>query len=127
MGIIVFNTFGPMHVTHKSHVSLFPTILALRDTWVYICFLNCCNVTSNIEASVDDAFSLGTTFRVPDIDTDDSHVRFGRCFDNMRLGCENSIIENMSGLNDPLNNVCYYKKVNIFDIIRYTQNLEIRF
>jgi len=127
MGIIVFDIFGPMYVTHKSYVSLFPTILVLRDIWVHVCSSNCYNITSNIETSVDDTFSLRTTFRVSDIDPNHSHVRFGRYFDNIRLECENSVIENMSGLNDPLNNICCYREVNIFDIIRYTQNLEIIF
>jgi len=84
-------------------------------------------MTSNIKASVDDTFSLITTFRVLDINPDHIHVRFRRCFNDIRLGCENSAIENMSGLNDPLNNVCYYEEVSIFNIIRYIQNLEIIF
>ena len=127
MEIIVFDIFRPMYVTHKSHVFPFPTILVLRDIWVYICFSNCCNMTSNIKASVGDTFSLITTFRVLDINPDHIHVRFRRCFNDIRLGCENSAIENMSGLNDPLNNVCYYEEVSIFNIIRYIQNLEIIF
>ena len=39
-------------------------------------------MASNIEASVDDILSFGTTLRIPNVNLDNSYVRFRKDFDN---------------------------------------------
>jgi len=43
--------------------------------------------------------------RIPNVDSDNSHVGFGKGFDNMRVRDEDSIIENVSHLKNSFNNV----------------------
>jgi len=83
MRTVVFDTFRSMHTTHEGHVSPFLTILTLIDTRIHICFSNCCNVTSDIEAFVNMTFSLGTTLRVLYINPNHCYIRFRKSFDNM--------------------------------------------
>ena len=62
-------------------------------------------MTFNIKAFVNNAFSLGTVLRVLDINLDHSYVRFGRHFDNTGSRHENNIIENISSLDNFLNDI----------------------
>jgi len=63
-------------------MTLFLTILILRNTWIYISSLNCRNVTFYIEVSVDEVFYLWTILEIPNIDPDYRYIRFGRYFDS---------------------------------------------
>ena len=45
-------------MTYKGGMILFPEIFVLRDTGVHICTVNSSNVTSNIEAHIDQHFSI---------------------------------------------------------------------
>ena len=74
-----------MHTTYKSSVSLFLVVLALEDIRIYICTLDSCDMTSNIKASIDEILGFGTTLRIPNVDLDNSYVRFRRGFDNSMI------------------------------------------
>ena len=82
---IIFNTFRSMCLTSKYHISLFPTILILKNTRIYISFLNYYNITSDIEASFYEIFHLGTVLEIPDINSDYNHIRFKRHIDDTRV------------------------------------------
>jgi len=105
MRTVAFDTFRSMHTTHEGHISLFLTILTLIDTRIHICSLNCCNVTSDIEAFVDVTFGLGTTLRVLFINPNHCYIRFRKNLNNMGVESKNNVIENISSLENSLDNV----------------------
>jgi len=74
-----------MHTICESSVFLFPAVLALEDIRIHVCTTDSCNVTSNVEASVDEILSFRTTLRILNVDLDNSYVRFRRGFDNSRM------------------------------------------
>jgi len=82
---ITLDTFGIMYITYKSNVSSFPVVLILKNVGIHICTTNSCNVTSNVEAFVNEILSFGTTLRIPNVNPDNSYVRFRRDFDNLRM------------------------------------------
>jgi len=58
-----------------------------------------------VEASIDDIFHLWTILEILDINPDYKYIRFKRHFDNVRLKYEDNIIENISSLNNFLNDI----------------------
>jgi len=56
---IILLTFGPMNMIYKYSMFLLPVVFALRDTRVY------------------------TILGIPNINPNDSYVRFGRCLNNV--------------------------------------------
>jgi len=56
-------------------MSLFLAVFTLEDIRIYICTLNSCDI-------VDEILGFGTTLRIPNVDLDNSYVRFRRGFDN---------------------------------------------
>ena len=63
--------------------------------------------------------------RIPNIDLDNSYVRFGRGFDNIRVRGKDNVIGNISYLKNSFNNVSSDNQVHIFDVIRDVQDFEI--
>ena len=86
-------------------MTLFPTVLTLQNFRVHVHTTDSSNESSDIEILVDDCLGLCTILQIPDVDPNDSHVRFGRCFDNMRLRSQYNIIKNVKLFNNVLNNV----------------------
>jgi len=120
IGTVAFDIFGPMHVIHESHMTPFPTILTLRDTWVHIYSSNCYNVTSDIGTSVNEVFYPSTTLRVPDIDPNYSYIRFGRHFDDLGSRHENSVVKNVSTFDHYFYDICCDRKISIFNKVEDT-------
>ena len=119
--------FGTMHTTYKSGVSLFLVVLALEDIRIYVCTLDSCDMASNIKASVNEILGFETTLRIPNVDLDNSYVRFSRDFDNSMIWGKYSIIENMSHLKDSFDYISSNQEVCIFNIVRDAQDFEIQF
>ena len=67
----------------KGNVVPLPAILTLRDTGVHVSSTNSSYVLAYVEATVDQILSFGAILEVPYVDPNNSHVRFGGCFDNM--------------------------------------------
>ena len=63
-------------------MALLLAILALRDTRVHVSSTNSSYVLAYVEASVDQILSFGAILGVPNVNPNDSHIRFGGCFDN---------------------------------------------
>ena len=59
---ITLNIIRSMHMTYEDYVPLFPTIIALKNTRIYVCFSNHHNVAFYVKTSVDKAFSLITAY-----------------------------------------------------------------
>ena len=66
-------------------MSLPLTILALRDIWVYIGFLNSGDVIAHIEIPVNNYFSIATTLDISYVNPNDHYVRFQRNLDNSQF------------------------------------------
>jgi len=62
---IALHTFGPLNAAYASHVAPFPTVLALRNSWIHVSSADSSKITSYIEASVDDFFFHWTCFEYP--------------------------------------------------------------
>jgi len=69
-------------VASKGNVVPLPVILTLRDTGVHVSSTNSSYVLAYVEATVDQILSFGAILEVPYVDPNNSHVRFGGCFDN---------------------------------------------
>jgi len=76
----------------------FPTILALRNSWIHISSPNCSN-----EASVYDLFCIETALRVPNVDPDDRHVGFIGDLDDVRSRSEDDAVEDVVTSEDTFN------------------------
>ena len=111
--------FRFISMIYKSHISPFPAILALRDAWIYICFSNSHNVTSDIKASVNKVFCFGTTLEVPNINPNHSQNRFGRSFDDLVTWYKNGVFKYVSTFNHCFYNVYSNRKISIFNEVRY--------
>ena len=61
---VAFDISRILKLASKSGVLLLLAILALRDTRIYVCSLNCCNEAFCIETSVNQAFSLTSTLNI---------------------------------------------------------------
>jgi len=124
---IAFDTFRTMSMAHKSHVLLFPARIALWDARVHIHATNCCNVTANVETSVNKILSLGITLRILYSNLNNSRIRFRRSFDNMWVRSKNNIIKDMGCLNNFFNYIRKNRDISIFDIVWNAQDLEVWF
>jgi len=67
MRSVALDALGSLNMVGQSCVSPSPAILALRDARIHIDTPNGNNVLSNIEASVDETFSLTSTLDIPDV------------------------------------------------------------
>ena len=86
MRFIALGTPGHVRSTTKGQITPFPIVSTLRNSWVHICSTDYSNNSSDIETSVDNQLSLCIILQIPDVNPNDSHIRFGRCFDYIRLG-----------------------------------------
>jgi len=94
------DTFGTLNSAWESRVSLFPVVFTLQNSRVHVSSSNCCNILSNIEATVDEALSSATTLDIPNIDPDNWYVRFGWHFDNSWFGSKSNVVEDLVLLYD---------------------------
>jgi len=76
-------------------VILFPTILALWNSWIHVGSSNSSDKASHIEVSVDDFFCVSITLRVPDINPDDGHVGFGGNLDDIRSRSKDNVVKDV--------------------------------
>jgi len=82
-----------LNATYAGCVPLFPTILALQDTWIHVGTTNHSDKASYIEVSVNYFLSIEPILCVPNVNPNYGHIRFGRDLDDLRLGCENDVVE----------------------------------
>ena len=71
---IALSTFWLLNSTNSSWVTLFPTILTLRDTRVHIGIPHHGDYVSNIKLPVDYFFGIVAILVVLDIDPDNRHI-----------------------------------------------------
>ena len=104
-----------------------PAIFVLRYIWIYISSSDGGNETFYIKALVNDFFGGWTILRVLYIDPYDGHIRFQRNFVYVRFRSNFDIIENVRSFDYAFHYIRINEGVCIFNEIRNSQNLEIRF
>ena len=114
-----------MHTTYKSSMFLFLAVFTLEDIRIYVCTLDSCYMASNIKASIDEILGFGTTLRIPNVDLDNSYVRFRRGFDNSMIWGKYSIIKNISHLKDSFDYISSDQEVCVFNVVEDAQDFEI--
>ena len=73
----------------------FSAVFALGNAGVHICSPNCSDIVANIKAPIDKHFSVKSTLDIPNINPNDSYVRFWRYFNNSQFRRKRNIIKNM--------------------------------
>ena len=99
------HTLRFLYTTDSCYMTPLPAILVLWYTQVHICTLNYYNETTGVEPLVNDFLSIGSILCVPNVNTYDSHVRFGGYLDDAWFRGKDNVIEQVIILQ------------NIFDII----------
>jgi len=72
---IALHTFGPLNVVYASCVAPFPTVLALKNSWIHVSSIDSSDIASYVEVSVDDFFSVGPILSIPNVDPDYCHIQ----------------------------------------------------
>jgi len=78
MRTIAFDIFWFLDFVRECHVTPLLTIFALWYAKVYVGSPNGCNITSNVETSVNKHLGITTTLDIPNIYPNNQHVRFRR-------------------------------------------------
>lgn len=123
--IIISNTFCTVHVVCKGSMVLFSVVFVLKNTRVYVCSIDSCNIAFYIKASVNMAFSLRATLSVLYINPDNCHAGLGRQFDYLRSRQKNDIVKDVCRLNDFFNHISHDKSGQIFSKVRNVQDLKV--
>jgi len=87
MKTIVFLAFGTMCKANKSNITPLLTILALRNTRVYIGSSNSSDIITYIKIFINETFSFFTILRIPNINPNNSYVRFRRYLNDVQIRC----------------------------------------
>ena len=83
MRSIAFLTFRPICLVCKYSMFPFSAVFVLRDAWIYISFSDSGNILTNVKTSVYKHFCFHTVLKILNVNPYDSHIWFGKCFDNM--------------------------------------------
>jgi len=100
------HTLRSLYTTDSCHMTPLPAVLVLWYAWVYICTLNCCDETTNVEPSVNDFLSIGSVLRVPNVNLYDGYVGFGGYLDDVWFRGEDNVVKQVVVLQ------------NIFDVVQ---------
>jgi len=74
---IALHTFGPLSVAYASYVALFPTVLALRNSWIHVSSADSSDIAFYVKASVDDFFAIRLVLSIPYVYPDCCHIQLG--------------------------------------------------
>jgi len=83
MRTITYLAFETMCKESKGNIIPLPTIFALRNTRVHIGSSDSSDIIIYIETSVNETFSFCTILRIPNINLNNSYVRFRRHLNDM--------------------------------------------
>ena len=96
---VTLNAPKVLEATSEGDISLLPAVLTLWDSRIHIHISNGSNITTNIEALIDE-FGWRTTLYILNVNPNNSHVWFWKDFDNSRFQSNFDVIKNMSGFNN---------------------------
>lgn len=103
VGFIAFDVFRFLSSAYKSHMFPFLAVLVLGDAKIHTGSTNGGNMAFYIKATVNEGFSYWPILEVLDININNSQVRLGGNFDNVRKRCDVYIFKNMSGFDSWFN------------------------
>lgn len=103
MESIALDALWTLEPTRKGWVTPFLAIFILWDSRVCVSSSDYYYVLSDIEVPIDETFGFCTTLGVPNVDPDNSHVKFRRCFDYSWFEHKSNVIENMVLLDNEFN------------------------
>ena len=116
MGSIALNISRSLCFASKC--SMLP-VLTLRDSQIHIGSLDCSDVTTNVEASINEHFGFQTTLEVPDVNPYYSHVKIRENFDNLQFGHDIDVVEDISGSNDCFDHTSINRHIYVFYEVCY--------
>ena len=100
MRSVTLYAFWALNSARESHMTPFSTVFTLRNARICISHSNCCNIPSDIETSINKAFSLDSALCIPNVDPHSSHIRLRRDFDHPWFGGKSNVVEDMILLYD---------------------------
>jgi len=71
-----------MSPTSISRMILFPIVVALGNSWIYVCASNRGNVSIIVKELINEELSFSAILKVLDINPYNSHVQFWRDLNN---------------------------------------------
>ena len=95
MEAIAFQASSSLKMTWEGSVIPLPAVLVLWDTRVHIYPSDSSNEATDIEAVIYEFFGCWSVLWILDVDPDNSHIRLGGNFDNIGLGSDVDIIEDV--------------------------------
>jgi len=81
MQSVAFDALCPLYPVRKSQMSPLPAVFALGNSRVHVCSPDSSNVVADVEAPINEHFSVMTALNVPYINPDNCHVGLWRNFD----------------------------------------------
>ena len=97
---VTLYAFWALNSARESQMTPLPTVFTLRNTRVHISHSNHHNIPSNIETSINKAFSLGSTLCIPNVDPHNGHIRLQWYFDYPWFGGKSNVVKDMILLYD---------------------------
>jgi len=67
-------TFGAVSFIQKGKMTLFPTIMALRDTWIHVSASDSGYISAKVKRMINKQFGLRSILGIPYINLDDGHI-----------------------------------------------------
>lgn len=103
--IITLNTFFSLDSIDNGRVFPFPEFLALGNTRVYIYISNHGDIVANIEATIDESFSINATLWILYVEPDNGYVWLWRYLDNSRTWCNWYVVKDVVTSDNVFNNI----------------------
>jgi len=68
------HTLSSLDTANTCHMAPLPTVLALWYSRIHVCTMDCCNVASYIELSIDNSLGILSHLDVPDVNLYNGHI-----------------------------------------------------
>ena len=81
MRSVTLYAFWALNSARESWMIPLPTVFTLRNARAHISHSNCHNIPSDVETSINKAFSLDSALYVPNVNPYNSHIRLWQYFD----------------------------------------------
>ena len=92
---ITLYIFWALNSARESWMTPLPTVFTLRNTRVCISYSNCCNISSDVETSINKAFSLDSALCIPNFDLHNGHIRLQQYFDYSQFEDKSNVVKDM--------------------------------
>jgi len=110
---VVLNVLWPLSSIWKCCISPLLTVLVLWDSWIYICALNCDDMTSYVKTPVNKLLSLTTTLDIPYVQLNNCHIQLRWYFDDIEFESNCNVVENIIAFDGEFNYISWNRSVSI--------------